>query len=90
MKIYIKNMVCQGTKVLLIKELEKLDFKCRSFEGNEIYFENDLSLKEINLLDRSLDKYGVEIKLKESNLLQDVEDYYKEKRKLTEQIKVLK
>jgi hypothetical protein len=33
MKIYIKNMVCQGTRFFVIQELEGLGFKYNTFES---------------------------------------------------------
>jgi hypothetical protein len=60
MKIYIKNMVCQGTKSFVLLELERLGFKYNKFEFGEIDLEKDLSLLEIEKLDQSLRKYGLE------------------------------
>jgi hypothetical protein len=61
MKIYIKNMVCQGSRQLVLFELEKLGIKYRSLISGEIDLENDLPVEEINKLDHSLSKYGLEI-----------------------------
>ncbi len=72
MKIYLKNMVCQGTRSVVILELERLGFRYRSFEANEIDFENDLSIREINQLDESLSQYGLELTFKNSNLVNKI------------------
>jgi hypothetical protein len=64
MKVYLKNMVCQGTRPEVISELEKLGFRFRSFEANEIDFEKYLSIKEINQLEQSLSQYGLELVFK--------------------------
>ena len=59
MKIYIKNMVCQGTGIFVLNELERLGHKYNTFEFGELDFEEDLSLSEIKKLCRSLRKYGL-------------------------------
>lgn len=66
-------MVCKGTKLMVIRELEKLSIKYESFEKNEIDFENDLSLTEINLVDQSLHEYGLELVFKKSNLVSKIQ-----------------
>jgi len=63
MKIYIKNMVCQGTKFFVINELRKLGFRYNKFESGELDLREDLSLSEIKELDHSLRKYGLEYTL---------------------------
>lgn len=69
MKIYIKNMVCQGTKLFVLHELDSLGIMYRSFGLGEIDFDEDLSLDEIKKLDSSLRKYGLEIIFADSLLV---------------------
>ena len=69
MKVYIKNMVCQGTKLFVLHELKSLGIIFRSFELGEIDLEEDLSLAEIKELANSLQKYGLEIIFRNSNLV---------------------
>jgi hypothetical protein len=69
MKIYIKNMVCQGTKLFVLHELDSLGIVYRSFGMGEIDFDEDLSLDEIKKLDSSLRKYGLEIIFADSLLV---------------------
>jgi hypothetical protein len=61
MKIYLKNMVCQGSRFFVLHELERLGLKYKTFELGEIDFENDLSQEEMKTLDLSLRKYGLEL-----------------------------
>jgi hypothetical protein len=69
MKIYIKNMVCQGTKLFVLHELDSLGIVYRSFGFGEINLDEDLSLDEIKKLDSSLRKYGLEIIFADSLLV---------------------
>ena len=62
-------MVCQGTKLFVLHELESLGIIFRSFELGEIDLEEDLSLAEIKELDNSLRKYGLEIIFRNSKLV---------------------
>jgi ATP-dependent exoDNAse (exonuclease V) alpha subunit len=57
---------------VVILELERLGFRYRSFEANEIDFENDLSIREINQLDESLSQFGLELIFKKSNLFNKI------------------
>ena len=74
MKIYLRNMVCQGTRLLVIKELAKLGLKFSSFEFSEIHFEKDLSLSEINELNQSLKKMGLDVIFRNSKLVKEIRD----------------
>lgn len=65
-------MVCQGTKKFVKTELEKLGYKYKSVELGEINFEEDLSQSEIELLDSSLHKYGLEIMFKRTRLVKSI------------------
>jgi hypothetical protein len=60
MKIYIKNMVCQGTRKFVIQEVKKLGLRLKSFEPGVIEFCRDLTQTEIDALICSLRKYGLE------------------------------
>lgn len=72
MKIYIKNMVCQGTKFFVLLEMEKLGIKFSTFELGEIEIEDDLTLVEIRRLDNSLRKYGLEVVFRKSKLVSEI------------------
>lgn len=61
MKIYIKNMVAQGTRKFVLIELKKLGLKLKSFEAGELEFRNELSPAETIALEKSLSKYGLEL-----------------------------
>ena len=62
-------MVCQGTKLFVLHELDSLGIAYRSFGLGEIDFDEDLSLGEIKKLDSSLRKYGLEIIFADSLLV---------------------
>ncbi len=72
MKIYIKNMACQGTKFFVLLEMEKLGIKFSTFELGEIEIEDDLTLVEIRRLDNSLRKYGLEVVFRKSKLVSEI------------------
>ncbi|MGC1391992.1 MAG: hypothetical protein WA816_13230 [Bacteroidales bacterium] len=72
MKIYIKNMVCLGTRFFVIQELKGLGFKYNSFESGEIDFEDNLSRAEKKKLYQSMQQYGLELKFVESDLLSKI------------------
>jgi hypothetical protein len=72
MKVYIKNMVCQGTKNFVLLELRKLGINYSKFELGEIDLENDLSLEDIKRLDTSLRKYGLEIVFRKSKVVDKI------------------
>ncbi len=74
MKIYIKNMVCQGTKFFVLYELEKLGLRYSSFQLGEIEFADDLTLAQITRLDEVLRKYGLEVIFKNSKLVSMIRD----------------
>jgi hypothetical protein len=63
MKIYIRNMVCRGTRPLVAQELYRLGFKYKTFASGELYFEKNLSQSEIEDLGRSLDQFGLEMEI---------------------------
>ena len=72
MKVYIKNMVCQGTKNFVLLELKKLGINYSKFELGEIDLENDLSLEDIKKLDTSLRKFGLEIMFRKSKVVDKI------------------
>lgn len=61
MKIYIKNMVCQGTRKFVLIEMKKLGLKLSSFIGGELDFQRNLSDLETKSVESSLKKYGLEM-----------------------------
>lgn len=61
MKVYIKNMVAQGTRKFVLAEIKRMGLKLRSFESGELDFEDDLSPDEEDALDLSLSKYGLKL-----------------------------
>lgn len=69
MKVYIKNMVCLGTKQLVIQEIEKLGIIYNKFVNSEIELAQDLTLPEIKSLEHALQLYGLQIEFKKSNLV---------------------
>lgn len=60
MKIFIKNMVCQGTRKFVLAEIRKLGLKLKSFETGEIEFSRELTAEETGKVIVSLKKYGLE------------------------------
>jgi hypothetical protein len=72
MKIYIKNMVCLGTRFFVIQELEGLGHKYNIFKSEEINFEEDLSRAERKKLDQSMQQYGLELNYAGSDLLSKI------------------
>jgi len=67
MEIYIKNMVCRGTKPLVLQELGKLGLTCKTFEFGKLEFERDLSQSEIQVLELSLSQYGLKLAISEKS-----------------------
>lgn len=63
MKIFLKNMVCQGTRKYVMMEIKKLGLKLDSFDEGELEFSAELSPAQTVALERSLNKYGLEMKL---------------------------
>jgi len=72
MKIYIKNMVCRGTRSFVIRELEELGFKYNNFESGVIEFEENLSPSERRKLYQSFQQYGLEVKFVKNDLLSKI------------------
>lgn len=69
MKIFIKNMVCNGTRSFVIKELEGLGITYNTFKSGVIEIVEDLSRADRKKLDQSMQQYGLELKFIESNVL---------------------
>lgn len=88
MKIYIKNMVCQGTRKFVMMEIKRLGLKLISFDSGELEFFGELSAMETCALESSLNKYGLKMSLQNDNsgslftfydpvgLLMEEEDFY--------------
>jgi hypothetical protein len=72
MKIFIKNMVCQGTKSFVLLEMRKLGLTCKTFKLGEVDFDDDLPGELIKELDNSLRKYGLEVTFSESKLVSEI------------------
>jgi hypothetical protein len=72
MKIYIKNMVCLGTRYFVIQELEALGHSYHIFKSGVITFEKDLSRAERKKLDKSMQQYGLELNYMGSDLLSKI------------------
>ena len=63
MDIYIKNMVCLGTKLMVLNELGKLGLNYKTFEFGKLEFEKTLSQSEIQDLESSLSQYGLKLSI---------------------------
>jgi AraC family transcriptional regulator len=74
MKVYIKNMVCQGTKNFVLLELRNLGINYKKFEIGEIDLEEELSSVEIKKLEYSLRKYGLAIVFGKSALVEKIKN----------------
>jgi len=61
MKIFIKNMVCIRCKMVVKSELERLDIHFRTINLGEVETTNEVSLRELKLLDNNLRLYGLEL-----------------------------
>lgn len=61
MKIFIKNMVCIRCKMVLKSELEKLGLHFTIIDLGEAEIMEDLSKEQLDLLDISLRKSGLEL-----------------------------
>lgn len=72
MKIYIKNMVCRGTRLLIIQELEILGFSYNAIELGMIDFKKDLSLNELNELDQALNQYGLALTFRDIRIVSEI------------------
>ncbi len=72
MKIYIKNMVCIGTRLLIIKELERLGISYNSIDPGVIDFKKDLSLNEIGELNQALCEYGLEVTFRDIQFVTEI------------------
>jgi hypothetical protein len=77
MKIYIKNMVCQGTRKFVLMEIKKLGLNLKSLESDMMEFQGELSPSEEVALEYRLGKYGLET-VREVNLPEFVPLYKNE------------
>ena len=69
MKIFIKNMVCNGTRFFVIEELEGLGITYSTFKSGVIDLVEDLSRADRKKLDLSMQQYGLELKFSESDII---------------------
>ncbi|MGE5406508.1 MAG: hypothetical protein ACM3NR_02250 [Methanosarcina sp.] len=72
MKIFIKNMVCQGTRKFVLSEIKRLGLGLKSFETDELEFNRKLSKDEYDKVLIALNKYGLQIMLEKNRMVQDV------------------
>ena len=72
MKIYIKNMVCRGTRLLIIQELERPGFSYNAIELGMIDFKKDLSLNELNELYQALNQYGLMVTFRDIRIVSEI------------------
>ncbi|HLN21769.1 MAG TPA: hypothetical protein VK213_11810 [Bacteroidales bacterium] len=75
MKIYLKNMVCQGTRKFVLSEVKKMGLELKSFESGSIEFGKDLSVDQEHQLEFRLKNYGLEILVDRDNRLQIMPAY---------------
>lgn len=75
MKVYLKNMVCQGTRKFVLMELKKLELKLKSFESGRIEFTQNLTNDEVSQLEMRLGKYGLEMIVDRDNMTAVVPAY---------------
>jgi hypothetical protein len=73
MTVYIKNMVCQGTKTLILKELERLGIRYISFDSEGIVIKKELTYRERNELDKSLSKFGLKATFRNGDQVSEIQ-----------------
>lgn len=61
LKIYIQNMVCIRCKMIVKSEIEKLGLHYIIIELGEAEIFEDISMEQLQLLDRGLRKHGLEL-----------------------------
>ncbi len=61
MKIYIKNMVCNRCKMVVLNTFEELGYNPVSVELGEVVVEQELSAEEKDVLSERLEKFGFSI-----------------------------
>ncbi len=72
MKIYIMNMVCPKTKFFVVRDMEELGIKYRTFEKSEIDFQEDLSFRSLRKVVGVLNRYGLEMVIKQNKPLSKI------------------
>lgn len=72
MKMYVRNMYSQRTVSILKEEMDRLNIKYKSIELGEIDFYDDIKMREIYNLDRSLYLYRLSLILINSKLVTDI------------------
>jgi len=61
MKLFIKNMVSKSCKMIVAEELEKLGVPYSALELGEVSIEDVISTEQFDILNSSLNKYGMEL-----------------------------
>ncbi len=74
MKVYVRNMYNQRTISLLKQEMQKLNIKYKSIELGEINFYDDIKMRDLCNLDRSLYLYRLSLILINSKFVTDIRD----------------
>lgn len=69
MNVFIKNMVCTGTKAFVFLEMKRLGLSYRKLELGEVDIEEPLTIEDVRKLDSSLRKYGLEVTYKKSKIV---------------------
>jgi chemotaxis receptor (MCP) glutamine deamidase CheD len=72
MKIFIKNMVCQGTRKFVLMEIKRLGLSLKTFEMDELEFQSELSAEQVENVISVLKKYGLEVMAKNNRLANEV------------------
>lgn len=76
MKVYIRNMVAQGTRKFVLMEVKKLGLKLTAFESSELEFQDELTTEASAALEKSLSKYGLEL-VNENTITENQLELYK-------------
>jgi hypothetical protein len=74
MKMYVRNMYNRRTVSILKDEMDRLNIKYKKIELGEISFYDDIKLRDIYNLDRSLYVYRLSLILINSKLVTDIRD----------------
>jgi YesN/AraC family two-component response regulator len=61
MKIIIKNMICPCCRTVVITEMEKIGLIIKFIDANEVETEDDVSEKNLLLLQKALTPFGFEL-----------------------------
>ena len=74
MKVYVRNMYNQHTISLLKQEMKMLNIKYESIELGEINFYDDIKMRDLCKLDRSIYLYRLSLILINSKFVTDIRD----------------